>query len=155
LPNPVINTTSWTSRRPWACTSSASSTASSKTARAHRYQAAFRGLKGLIVPTEVPYPHKHAWHIYSPLIDIDALTLSRDQFMQELKDRNIGTGLHYTAVHEFSFYEKTYGYRPADFPEAHFVSDRILSLPLFPAMTDQDQDDVIEAVSDVCTRFAR
>ena len=126
-----------------------------RTARAKRYQDAFRSLKGLILPKEVVWPHRHAWHIYTPLVDIDALALTRDQFMQELKNRNIGSGLHYTAVHEFSFYAQTYKYRPNDFPEAHFVSDRILSLPLFPTMTDQDQEDTIEAVTDVCRKFAR
>ena len=126
-----------------------------RTARAKRYQDAFKGVKGLLLPQEVAWPHKHAWHIYTPLIDIEALSISRDQFMQELKNRNIGSGLHYTAVHEFSFYAQTYKYKPGDFPEAHFVSERILSLPLFPTMTDQDQDDAIEAVVDVCRKFAR
>ena len=126
-----------------------------RTARAQRYQSEFKGLKGLILPEEVAWAHRHAWHIYTPLIDIDALTIDRDQFMQELKNRNIGSGLHYTAVHEFSYYAKTFQYQPADFPEAHFVSERILSLPLFPAMTDQDQSDTVAAVADVCRTFAR
>lgn len=126
-----------------------------RTARVLAYQEFFSDLKGLILPQEVPYPHRHSWHLYAPLIDTDALTINRDQFMQELKDRNIGSGLHYTAVHEFSFYAQKYGYKPTDFPEAHFVSERILSLPLFPAMMDQDQEDVVEAVVDICDRFKR
>jgi dTDP-4-amino-4,6-dideoxygalactose transaminase len=75
--------------------------------------------------------------------------------MAELKARNIGTGLHYTAVHEFSYYRNRFGWRPEDFPEAHYVSDRILSLPLFPGLTDADQDDVVTAVHDVARTFAR
>ncbi len=126
-----------------------------RTARAQSYQEFFRQLKGILIPEEVPYPHRHAWHLYTPLIDIDALTLSRDQFMRELKDRNIGSGLHYTAVHEFSFYAQKYSYKPEDFPGAHYVSDRILSLPLFPGMSDQDLEDVVEAVVDICRRFSR
>lgn len=126
-----------------------------RTSRAQKYQEFFSKLSGLIIPKEVAYPHRHAWHLYTPLIDIDALKISRDQFMQELKDRNIGSGLHYTAVHEFSFYAQKYGYKPGDYPGAHFVSDRILSLPLFPTMTEQDQEDVIESVIDICSRFIR
>jgi dTDP-4-amino-4,6-dideoxygalactose transaminase len=126
-----------------------------RTARVEKYQEFFSGMRGLIRPQPVAYPHRHAWHLYTPLIDIDALTIGRNQFMQELKDRNIGSGLHYTAVHEFSYYAKTFKHKPNDFPEAHFVSDRILSLPLFPGMTDQDQEDVVEAVADVCSRFLR
>jgi len=123
-----------------------------RTARARAYQEFFGNLRGVIIPEEVPYPHRHAWHLYTPFIDTDVLRVTRDQFMKELKDRNIGSGLHYTAVHEFSFYAEKYGYMPADLPEAHFVSDRVLSLPLFPAMSDQDQEDVVEAVIDICAR---
>ena len=126
-----------------------------RTRRAMAYQAAFKGLKGLLLPVAVPYPHRHAWHLYTPLIDIDALKIDRDAFMAELKKRNIGTGLHYQAVHEFSYYAKRYGWKPESYPEAHFVSERILSLPLFPSMTDKDQADTIEAVRDVCRSFAR
>lgn len=126
-----------------------------RASRAARYQEFFAALPGLITPQEVPYPHRHAWHLYTPLIDIDALDINRDQFMRELKDRNIGSGLHYTAVHEFSYYAEKFGYRPDDFPETHFVSERILSLPLFPSMTDQDQEDVIEAVVDICSSHKR
>lgn len=123
--------------------------------RSMKYQESFKSVMGLLTPKEVPYPHKHAWHLYTPLIDIDALAINRDAFMKELKDRNIGSGLHYSAVHEFSINTQKYGWKPADFPEAHFVSERILSLPLFPTMTDQDQADTIEAVVDICKRFKK
>lgn len=119
------------------------------------YQDAFRDLRGLILPQCVAYPSRHAWHLYTPLVDIDALTIDRDRFMQELKERNIGSGLHYTALHEFSYYANTFGWKPDDFPDAHFVSERIVSLPLFPGMNDEDQGDVIEAVRDICRSFAR
>ena len=120
---------------------------------AHRYDAALAGVAGLILPSRVPYPVRHAWHLYTPLVDIDRLTIGRDEFMAELKARNIGTGLHYTAAHEFSYYAERFGWRPNDFPEAHFVSERIVSLPLFPGLTDADQNDAIEAILDVLETF--
>lgn len=126
-----------------------------RTKRALAYQKAFSKIEGLLLPEEVPYSHKHAWHLYTPLVDIDRLSLTRDQFMNELKKRNIGSGLHYTAVHEFSYHANRYGWKPLDFPETHFVSERILSLPLFPTMTDQDQKDTIEAVEDICRSFKK
>jgi dTDP-4-amino-4,6-dideoxygalactose transaminase len=126
-----------------------------RTRLAEAYQEAFAELDALILPEPVPYPARHAWHLYTPLVNLDALTIDRDRFLSELKERNIGAGLHYTAVHEFTYYRERFGWRPADFPEAHFVSERILSLPLFPAMTDADQTDVVEAVRDVAARFAR
>jgi dTDP-4-amino-4,6-dideoxygalactose transaminase len=122
--------------------------------QAARYDELLSGLPGLILPQRVAYPIRHAWHLYTPLVDIDRLTISRDRFMEELKKRNIGTGLHYTAAHEFSYYADRFGWRPEDYPEAHFVSDRIVSLPLFPGLTDRDQDDVVDAVAEVLRQFA-
>jgi dTDP-4-amino-4,6-dideoxygalactose transaminase len=122
---------------------------------ADRYQAAFRDLDALMLPELVPYPARHAWHLYTPLVNIDALSIDRDAFMAELKARNIGVGLHYTAAHEFSYYRDRYGWCPDDYPDAHFVSERILSLPLYPSLSDADQDDVIAAVHDIAQRSAR
>ncbi len=103
----------------------------------------------------VAYPVRHAWHLYTPLVDIDRLTISRDRFMEELKKRNIGSGLHYTAAHEFSFYAERFGWKPQDFPEAHFVSERIVSLPFFPGLAEADQDDVVETVKEVLEEFRK
>ena len=122
---------------------------------AGRYDAALEGVPGLILPQRVPYPIRHAWHLYTPLVDVDRLAIDRDRFMEELKRRNIGTGLHYTAAHEFSYYASRFGWRPQDFPEAHFVSERIVSLPLFPGLTDADQDDAIAAVREVLQDSSR
>jgi dTDP-4-amino-4,6-dideoxygalactose transaminase len=120
-----------------------------------RYDERLAGTPGLILPQRVAYPVRHAWHLYTPLVDVDRLTISRDRFMDELKKRNIGSGLHYTAAHEFSYYADRFGWRPEDYPEAHFVSERIVSLPLFPGLTDADQDDVVAAVRDVLREFRR
>src|SRR5262249_8072628 len=98
---------------------------------------------------------RHAWPAPPPLLDIDRLRIDRDRFMQELKSRNIGVGLHYTAAHEFSYYANRFGWRPEDYPEAHFVSERIVSLPLFPGLTDSDQDDVVSAVREILAESSR
>src|SRR5215831_2459406 len=128
---------------------------SERTRLAARYDAAFSGVTGLILPSRVPYPSRHSWHLYTPLLDVDRLTISRDRFLDELKRRNIGTGLHYTAAHEFSYYAGRFGWNPEDFPEAHFVSERILSLPFFPGLSDADQDDAIAAVLEVLEGFRK
>jgi dTDP-4-amino-4,6-dideoxygalactose transaminase len=122
---------------------------------AARYDRLLSGVAGLILPQRVAYPVKHAWHLYTPLVDIDRLTISRDRFMEELKKRNIGTGLHYSAVHEFSYYADHFGWKPGDFPEAHSVSERIVSLPLFPGLSDADQDDAVAAIREVLQGSAR
>jgi len=103
--------------------------------------------------TKAPaYPHLHAWHLYTPLINPDAAKMDRDAFMQGMKDRNIGTGLHYRAVHLYPYYREQFGFKPGDFPNAETISDRIVSLPLFPLMTDQDQDRVVAAMADLFGR---
>jgi dTDP-4-amino-4,6-dideoxygalactose transaminase len=98
------------------------------------------------------YSHLHAWHLYTPLINPEAAGMDRDAFMQGMKERNIGTGLHYRAVHLYPYYREQFGFKPGDFPVAETISDRIVSLPLFPLMTDQDQDRVIAAMDDLFGR---
>ncbi len=122
---------------------------------AEQYCQAFAGLPELALPTSASYQQRHAWHLYTPLVKIECLTIDRDRFMAELKGRNIGSGLHYRAIHHHSWYRNALGVTDADFPVASYASDRILSLPLFPAMTEQDTVDVIEAVTDVIRCFRR
>lgn len=98
------------------------------------------------------YSHLHAWHLYTPLINPKAAGMDRDAFMQGMKDRNIGTGLHYRAVHLYPYYREQFGFKPGDFPNAETISDRIVSLPLFPLMTDTDQDRVVAAMADLFGR---
>lgn len=116
------------------------------------YRKGLEGLPGLALPPEPAQGDVHSWHILTPLIDIDFLGFSRDEFMARMRELNIGTALHYQALHLFSYYGREYGWKRGDFPGAEFVSDRIVSIPLFPAMTDDDVADVIEAIRRVCGR---
>ena len=116
------------------------------------YRKGLEGLPGLALPPEPAQGDVHSWHILTPLIDIDYLGFSRDEFMARMRELNIGTALHYQALHLFSYYGREYGWKRGDFPGAEFVSDRIVSIPLFPAMTDGDVADVIEAIRRVCGR---
>ncbi len=111
-----------------------------------RYYQAFAGWDELLLPQGPAYPHRHAWHLFAPLVNHGRAICTRDLLMERLKAENIGTGLHYQAVHLSRFYQKRFGFQRGDFPEAEFISDRILSLPLFPAMTDADQERVITAL---------
>jgi UDP-4-amino-4-deoxy-L-arabinose-oxoglutarate aminotransferase len=94
-------------------------------------------------------PMDHAWHLFIIRLDTDRARLSRDTFMQELKLRNIGTGLHFRAVHLQKYYVECMGTRRGMLPNTEWNSDRLCSLPLFPDMTDDDVDDVVEAIKDV------
>ncbi len=103
---------------------------------AQRYLAGLDGAKGLGLPAAPAYAHRHAWHLFTVLVE------KRDEFMSKLKEQNIGSGLHFEAVHRTSLYKKG----AKKLPHTDHVCSRILSLPLFPDMTDQDADDVIAAV---------
>ena len=116
------------------------------------YMKELADVRGLILPHAAPWPHEHSWHIFTPFVDIDRLGFSRDEFMARMKERNIGTALHYQALHLFTCYSKITGTGRGSFPEAEYVSDRIVSLPLFPAMTDEDARDVVAAVKEVCAQ---
>ncbi|HIX83179.1 MAG TPA: DegT/DnrJ/EryC1/StrS family aminotransferase [Candidatus Megamonas gallistercoris] len=115
-----------------------------------RYQKELADVKGLILPPDIEDGNVHSWHIYTPLIDIDTLGFSRDDFMAQMSKRNIGTAYHYQALHLFTCYGEIMGLKVGDLPNAEYVSERIVSLPLFPAMTDDDVTDVIEAIKEIC-----
>ncbi len=99
-----------------------------------------------------PYPIQHAWHLFIVRLDIDKVKLSRDDFMQELKQRNIGTGLHFRAVHLQKYYTESMGTHRGMLPNTEWNSDRICSLPLFPDMTFDDVDNVVEAIKEVLSK---
>jgi dTDP-4-amino-4,6-dideoxygalactose transaminase len=97
----------------------------------------------------------HAWHLYVLRIRPELLRIGRDQFIDELTKRNIGTSVHFIPVHTHPYYRKKYGHAPADFPVAFGNFERLLSLPLHPGLTDQDVADVIDAVLDVVQTYRR
>jgi dTDP-4-amino-4,6-dideoxygalactose transaminase len=115
-------------------------------ALAARYQQALSDWMQWRLPKTPDYEHLHAWHIYTPLINEDKARMNRNEFMQAMKDRNIGTGLHYKAVHLYPYYRQTFGFNLGDFPHAEDVCERIVSLPLFPAMTDSEHDRVLDVM---------
>ena len=102
------------------------------------------------LPVIVPAPPEpdtvHARHLYTLLIDIDRIQITRDEVQQGLYEMNIGTGIHFISLHLHEYYKKTFGFRPDDFPNAKFISDRTISLPLSAKLTDQDVEDVITAL---------
>lgn len=114
------------------------------------YMRELDGVRGIVLPRRAPWSYGHSWHIFTPLVDIEALGFTRNEFMARMKRLNIGTALHYQALHLFRCYAGLTGTKRGDMPEAEYVSDRIVSLPLFPAMTDEDARDVVEAVKEVC-----
>jgi len=101
-------------------------------------------------PLKVPaYSHKHAWHLFIVRFDIEKSKLCRNDFMEELKKRNIGTGLHFRAVHQQKYYQETMKIPTGMLPHTEWNSERLCSLPLFPQMTHEDVDDVVDTIKDI------
>ena len=116
---------------------------------AQRYHERLRGISE-IMPLAVPdYAHTHAWHLFIVRLDTDKAGIDRDSFMSKLKERNIGTGLHFRAVHLQKYYVESMGMKRGMLPNTEWNSDRILSLPLCPSMSDSDIDDVVDAIQEV------
>jgi dTDP-4-amino-4,6-dideoxygalactose transaminase len=119
-----------------------------------RYNEAFSQFEELRIPTQRPEV-EHAWHLYALRLNLERSKISRNQFIEELKARNIGTSVHFIPIHLHPYYRDKYGYKPEDFPVAYREYHRIVSLPLYPRMSDRDVQDVIEAVADVVKRNRR
>ncbi len=117
-----------------------------RTVLAERYQEALTEWPQWQLPGTPAFAHRHAWHLYTPLINEQAAGMTRDEFMQKMKDKNIGTGLHYRVAHLYPYYREEFGFKPGDFPYAESAGERIVSLPLFPAMTDAQHDRVLDVM---------
>jgi dTDP-4-amino-4,6-dideoxygalactose transaminase len=116
---------------------------------AEYYSREFADVAELALPMYAPYDQRHAWHLYTPLVRIERLSIDRDRFMEELKKHNIGSGLHYKAIHHHAWYREHMPIADLELPNASYASERILSLPLFPKMSMDDARDVVAAVKEV------
>jgi dTDP-4-amino-4,6-dideoxygalactose transaminase len=102
------------------------------------------------LPVGLPAPDEpdtvHARHLYTLMIDKDRCGISRDQMIVALQGLNIGSGVHYVGVHLHPYYQQNLGFYEYDFPNATWITERTISIPLSPKLTDADVADVIEAV---------
>lgn len=113
-----------------------------------QYHTAFGQMPELQIPVE-RNGVESAWHIYALRLNLEMLKIDRSQFIEELKARNIGASVHFIPLHLHQYYRDKYGYKPEDFPVAFRNYQRLVSLPLHPGLSDQDVNDVIEAVNDI------
>jgi dTDP-4-amino-4,6-dideoxygalactose transaminase len=99
--------------------------------------------------------NKPAYHVYVLVVRTELLNASRDQVMAAIQAENVGIGIHFRSVPEHPFYRQKYGYKKGSLPVAEYLSERVLSIPLFPAMTDAEADDVIKAVRKVINFYRK
>ncbi len=117
---------------------------------AARYRAGLEDIPGLTLPGEDPQG-RNCWHLYPLLLDLENLSIDRNQVIELLKQENVSSNVHYTPVHLFSYAKEFLGYKPGDFPNAEWLGERELTLPFYNRLSDDDIDDVIAAVRKVMT----
>lgn len=121
---------------------------------ARRYSATLSATDAYAIPV-VPPDVQHAWHLYVIQVNSQVLSISRDRVIEELKERGVGTSVHFIPLHTHPYYRRRLDYRIGQLPRAESHFERAISLPLFPAMTVDDSDHVIESLLDVARKYRR
>jgi dTDP-4-amino-4,6-dideoxygalactose transaminase len=119
-----------------------------------RMTAALAGCEAVETPRARPEV-RHVWHLYVIRLRLRVLRIDRARFIEELAERGISTSVHFIPIHYHPYYREGFGFRAGDYPVAEDAYDRLISLPLYPTMTETDVDRVAEAVIEVAARFAR
>lgn len=113
---------------------------------AARYNEAFAAIEALVLPS-VPSDRVHAWHLYPVRLDASFAPEVRDALIDEMRDvQKVGTSVHFIPLHLHSYYRETFGYQPDDFPVALSIFDRVLSLPVYSGMSNDEVERVVVAV---------
>lgn len=114
---------------------------------AQRYYELLADVEAIQLP-EVRPEVEHAWHLFVVRLRTEALRIDRDRMIEELRQAGVGTQVHFIPLHMHSYYRGRFGFQPEQFPVASAVAERIISLPLFTRMTDDD-------VAYVCDQLRR
>lgn len=123
---------------------------------AHRYSVALADLEGdLLELPPAPEDRLHSWHLYPLRLHVERLSIDRDRVIQELAVRGVGSSVHWRPLHLHPYYQETFGWVPGDLPTATEVWLRLVSLPLFPSMTDDEVAHVAGTVREVLTTFRK
>jgi dTDP-4-amino-4,6-dideoxygalactose transaminase len=121
---------------------------------AHWYMEAFADVEEIELPPE-DVNRIHSWHLFPIRLHLERLAINRNEFVEELKKSGVGCSVHWRPLHLHPYYQETFGWQPEDFPVATAVWERLISLPIFPAMRNDEVDQVIRTVRSVCARHTR
>lgn len=116
---------------------------------AARYQEAFRAIPEIVTPPDPQPGDVHSWHLYVIQLKLERLKIDRAAFIEALKERGIGASVHYQPLHLHPYYRQTYDYQPSELPEATRLYPRLVTLPLYPKMTESDVERVIKTVTEL------
>lgn len=119
------------------------------------YNKAFSKIKELQIPVKKDYATEPAYHLYIIQIVLELLKIDRNKFIELLRAENIGTGVHFTPLHLMPFYKQNYGFKKGDFPNAECAYKRVISLPLYPGLTSENIEYVIEKVKEIVIKHSK
>jgi len=119
-----------------------------------QYREKLDQVEEIILPQAQPN-RIHSWHLYVIRLKLDRLNIDRAQFITELQQLGIGTSVHWMPLHMHPYYRQTYGYAPEDLPMACSLYPEIITLPLYPDMTEGDVSYVCDSIRDVVSRNSR
>ena len=118
------------------------------------YEKAFKDVPQLRLQKTPEYCH-HSRHLYILRVVPERLTISRDQFIEELKARNVGVSVHFIALHTMSAYTKRFGFKPEAFPKAYAFSESEISLPMYSTLGAEKAQYVADAVLDILNKYKK
>lgn len=117
------------------------------------YNDYFKNIAEMNIPKIAPYPARHAHHLYIMQLNLEKLKINRDEFIRALKAENIGCGIHFRSLHIQPYYRDRFKFKPRDFPNAAFISERIISLPLYPKMTQDNVTHVTKIIDKLISYY--
>jgi dTDP-4-amino-4,6-dideoxygalactose transaminase len=120
---------------------------------AHIYLSAMRGIEEIELPAE-DVNRIQSWHLFPIKLRLERLTIDRNTFIEKLKDDGVGCSVHWRPLHMHPYYQETFGWRPEDLPVATALWPRLISLPIFPGMQNEEIEHVIQTVKHLCAQHA-
>ena len=121
---------------------------------AHRYLEALGDVEEVELPAE-DVNRIHAWHLFPIRLRLERLLINRNEFIEKLKEAGVGCSVHWRPLHLHPYYQETFGWRPEDLPVATALWERLISLPLFPGMRDDELEHVTRTVRSLCAQYAK
>jgi perosamine synthetase len=121
---------------------------------AMRYRSELANVEEIELPP-VPADRIHSWHLFPIRLRLDRLKIDRNEFITSLRERGVGCSVHWRPLHLHPYYAEQFGWRPEQFPVATPLWERLITLPLFPGMTDDEQRHVVDVVRELCRQNRR
>jgi perosamine synthetase len=117
------------------------------------FRASMEGVDAIDLPDSIP-DRIHSWHLFPIRVKLDKLTIDRNRFIDELRGRGVGCSVHWRPLHLHPYYEETFGWLPEHLPVATREWSRLISIPLFPGMRDEERGHVVDVVREICMSYS-